>query len=1039
MAVKDIIFEAQVKFDRQKSNLDTLQKELDEVTKDLKQAKDGSEEFRKAQFKLAEVNKQLSNTLDVQGAKTDNLSGKMQLAGKVFTGVFAAKLLKDFATAGFESATALEANSIAFETMLGNADQAKELLKEIQQFTASTPFQEEEVTSAGKALLAFNIEANKIVPTLKRIGDISAGIGAPIGEIAEIYGKARVQGRLFAEDINQLTGRGIPIIQELAKQFNITDGEVKKLVEDGKVGFPQLEEAFVSLTSEGGKFAGLTEKLSTSTKGALSTLKDNFKALAREAILPLLPAITKVFQNVTKNIKEIGKSLGVFREEEKKTALETVELVKENNAFIDSGKKLIERYEELTDKTSKTTEEKEELKNVTNDLIDKFGDSVISIDKETGALKVNTQEVIRQIQVKSALQSETVKELLAEKLRLEQLALLAKQARDQLDELQENISDPQTTAFEEYGADIDNYIELLKKAQGEENALSLAFGGALFKDTQTILSSLPKDVQNVITHINKLYQTSNNGAATLARGIEADLKKLGIDLDEIASNFQGETTDNLNKTLGGFAAGSIAELQKFLNDAEKELLEKTDVDNEKQVKERLANIEKAKVALEKAKEQVFGIDDKTLDNLSEQERVAVKNAQLEEKSQSEILSIKISFAEKRKEFFEQQGETDTAQYKKLTNDLVLLKKEREGKLVEEGFTDRTSQLAEEERHQKAIEEIQEISEVKKLETAIFFEEARLAIIRKRFSEESLEYQKQFNLIEELNQKLTAAEKKENEKRKENTVDSIEEVADAFVGAFNKVLDAETANVDASISAQERRVEAAADIAEKGNAEALEREEERLAKLHEKHEKYVKLQQALALAQAIANGIVAVTKAAAEGGGFFSAATIAAVLGAIAAGVVAATSITKSSFYEGGLADWSKETGYTGDGNPSTVSRVLGMKPYDYEKQEYIMPHGVTKKGNNLKWFERIRRESLDLDAVFSRARNVHNMEIQMKAGGDFSGLENRLESMSKDIKDLSHAVRNQKPYQTNITKDGVIRIYEDAEFKRKRIEKRSGR
>lgn len=1039
MAVKDIIFEAQVKFDRQKSNLDTLQKELDEVTKDLKQAKDGSEEFRKAQFKLAEVNKQLSNTLDVQGAKTDNLSNKMQLAGKVFTGVFAAKLLKDFAVAGFESATALEANSIAFETMLGNADQAKELLKEIQQFTASTPFQEEEVTSAGKALLAFNIEADKVVPTLKRIGDISAGIGAPIGEIAEIYGKARVQGRLFAEDINQLTGRGIPIIQELAKQFNITDGEVKKLVEDGKVGFPQLEEAFVSLTSEGGKFAGLTEKLSTSTKGALSTLKDNFKALGREAILPLLPLITKVFQNVTKSIQDIGKSLGIFREEEKKTTLETIELVKENNAFIDSGKKLIDRYEELSEKTSKTTEEKEELKNVTNDLIDKFGDSVISIDKETGALKINTQEVIRQIQVKSALQSETVKELLAEKLRLEQLALLAKQARDQLDELQENISDPQTTAFEEYGADIDNYIELLKQAQGEENAFSLAFGGALFKDTQTILNSLPKDVQNVISHINKLYQTSNNGAAILARGIEADLKKLGIDLEEIAGNFQGNTTKNLTKTLGGFASGSIAELQKFLNDAEKALLEKTDVDNEKEVKERLANIDKARVALEKAKEQVFGIDDKTLDNLSEQERVAVKTAQLEEKSQSEILSIKIAFAEKRKEFFEQQGETDTAQYKKLTNDLVLLKKERENKLVEEGFTDRTSQLAEEQRHQKAIEEIQEISEVKKLETAIFFEEARLAIVRKRFSEESLEYQKQFNLIEELNQKLTAAEKKENEKRKEDNIDSIEQVADAFVNAFNKVLDAETANIDASISAQERRVEAAADIAEKGNAEALEREEERLAKLHEKHEKYVKLQQALALAQAIANGIVAVTKAAAEGGGFFSAATIAAVLGAIAAGVVAATSITKSSFYEGGLADWSKETGYTGDGNPSTVSRVLGMKPYDYEKQEYIMPHGVTKKGNNLKWFERIRRESLDLDAVFSRARNVHNMEIQMKAGGDYSGLEARLDSMGKDIKDLSHAIRNQKPHQTNITKEGIVRIYEDAEFKRKRIEKRSRR
>ena len=80
---------------------------------------------------------------------------------------------------------------------------------------------------------------------------------APVNEIAELYGKARVQGRLFAEDINQLTGRGIPIIQELAKQFGVSDSEVKKLVESGKVGFPNIERSFMDMTSQGGKFRRL--------------------------------------------------------------------------------------------------------------------------------------------------------------------------------------------------------------------------------------------------------------------------------------------------------------------------------------------------------------------------------------------------------------------------------------------------------------------------------------------------------------------------------------------------------------------------------------------------------------------------------------------------------------------------------------------------------------------------------------------------------------------------------------------------------------
>ena len=76
-----------------------------------------------------------------------------------------------------------------------------------------------ELADAGRKLIAFGESADSVPETLRRIGDVSAGVQAPVNEIAELYGKARVQGRLFAEDINQLTGRGIPIIQQLARQF----------------------------------------------------------------------------------------------------------------------------------------------------------------------------------------------------------------------------------------------------------------------------------------------------------------------------------------------------------------------------------------------------------------------------------------------------------------------------------------------------------------------------------------------------------------------------------------------------------------------------------------------------------------------------------------------------------------------------------------------------------------------------------------------------------------------------------------------------
>ncbi|TXH48145.1 MAG: hypothetical protein E6Q97_25415 [Desulfurellales bacterium] len=172
-------------------------------------------------------------------------------------------------------AAGFEQTEVAFATMLGSADKAKDLMKDLFEFSAKTPFQFAEVSAAAKSLMAFGVSATDVKDTLRRLGDVAAGINAPVGEIAEIYGKAKVQGRLFAEDINQLTGRGIPIIQELAKVLGVTEGEVKAMVEAGKVGFPELEKAFQGMTDKGGKFAGMMEAQSQTLAGLWSSLKDN--------------------------------------------------------------------------------------------------------------------------------------------------------------------------------------------------------------------------------------------------------------------------------------------------------------------------------------------------------------------------------------------------------------------------------------------------------------------------------------------------------------------------------------------------------------------------------------------------------------------------------------------------------------------------------------------------------------------------------------------------------------------------------------------
>jgi tape measure domain-containing protein len=176
---------------------------------------------------------------------------------------------------GLRLAADAEQAEAAFSTLLRSRDAARTLLSDLEGFAASTPFQLPELRNAARSLVAFGIPQQQVLQTMRAIGDVAAGTNQRIGDLAEIYGKARVQGRLFQEDINQLTGRGIPIITLLARQFGVAESEVRGLVSEGRVGFPAIEQAFRQMTGAGGQFSGMMEKQSRTASGLVSTLRDN--------------------------------------------------------------------------------------------------------------------------------------------------------------------------------------------------------------------------------------------------------------------------------------------------------------------------------------------------------------------------------------------------------------------------------------------------------------------------------------------------------------------------------------------------------------------------------------------------------------------------------------------------------------------------------------------------------------------------------------------------------------------------------------------
>lgn len=206
-----------------------------------------------------------------EGARIDD---SFKRIGRTVAGVFAVSQIKDFITHVATVRGEFQQLEIAFKTMLGSAGQADVLMTQLVKTAATTPFGLKDIGQAAKQLLAYGVAANDVNSTLIRLGDIAAGLSIPINDLAYLYGTTMVQGRLYTADLNQFLGRGIPLMEELAKQFGVAENQVKQLVEDGKVGFPEVQKAIENLTNEGSKFGGLTEAKSKTITGQISNIED---------------------------------------------------------------------------------------------------------------------------------------------------------------------------------------------------------------------------------------------------------------------------------------------------------------------------------------------------------------------------------------------------------------------------------------------------------------------------------------------------------------------------------------------------------------------------------------------------------------------------------------------------------------------------------------------------------------------------------------------------------------------------------------------
>lgn len=213
---------------------------------------------------------------------------------------------------GVKMAGEAEQAQIAFEVMLGSAEKAKALLADITEFAAKTPFESPELISVAQSMMAFGVEGDRVMGTLRVLGDIASTTRQPLNDIALIFGKVEAAGRVTNHELRELTMRGIPIMKPLAQALGRDVTEVRKMAEEGMISARDFTRALNIMTTGPKSLQGMTQRQSTTLLGMWSTMVDNMKLTLRgvgEAAIDGLrlkqsmKLVSDYFDNLRENIK----------------------------------------------------------------------------------------------------------------------------------------------------------------------------------------------------------------------------------------------------------------------------------------------------------------------------------------------------------------------------------------------------------------------------------------------------------------------------------------------------------------------------------------------------------------------------------------------------------------------------------------------------------------------------------------------------------------------------------------------------------------
>ena len=286
-------------------NFKVTEKELADARKNLELQKDKLKDLqleqgrarisvKKLKDEYALFNKESASTVDVS-RQIETAMGNM--AKKVFSVVAA----KEFVSQVIEVRAEMQMLNKSFEVLLGSKDKADLYVKEIKDYALVSPLSVSDVSKAAQTLLGFNVEAEKTIPIIKSIGDISMGDSQKFGSLTLAFSQMSAAGRLMGQDLNQMINAGFNPLQVISEKTGKSIAQLKKEMESGAISSQMVADAFSSATAEGGKFHGMIEKSADGIRNAQNQLTG--------AIQDTLNSIGESQEGIIKGSYEVATSL----------------------------------------------------------------------------------------------------------------------------------------------------------------------------------------------------------------------------------------------------------------------------------------------------------------------------------------------------------------------------------------------------------------------------------------------------------------------------------------------------------------------------------------------------------------------------------------------------------------------------------------------------------------------------------------------------------------------------------------------------------